>query len=90
LPSHSSVVPPLIAIVHGLSFMEFIAGGMDSATQLKSVVKQGCGLAFGARIGFVFADQDFNLMSQETADRSGTTSGEDLGFLNGLAVKTER
>jgi hypothetical protein len=50
--------------------MEFVAGGMDSATQLKAVVKQGCGLAFSARVGFVFADQDFSLMSQETADQS--------------------
>jgi hypothetical protein len=71
------------------SFMEFIAGGMHSATQLKAAVKQGCGLAFGARVGFVFADQHFNLMSQQTADRSRTVGGEDLGFLNGLAVETK-
>jgi hypothetical protein len=73
----------------GLSFMEFIAGGMDGATQLKAVVEQGCGLAGGARVGFVFADQDFNLMSQETADGSGTAGGKDLGFLNSSAVETK-
>jgi len=56
----------------------------------KPLVEQGCGLAFGARVGFVFADQDSNLMSQKTADGSGTAGGEDLGFLNGSAVETKR
>jgi hypothetical protein len=90
LPGHSSVMTPVITITHGLSFVELIAGGMDSATQLKAMVKQNCGLAFGARVAFVFADQDFNLMSQQAADRSGTAGGEHLGFLNGLAVETKR
>jgi hypothetical protein len=67
--------------------MEVIAGGMDCATQFKAGVEQDCGWAFGARIGSVFADQDFHLMSQETADRSRTAGGEDLGFLNGLVSR---
>jgi hypothetical protein len=70
--------------------MEVIAGGMDCATQLKAVVEQDCGLAFGARVGLLFADQDFHLMSQGTADRRGTAGGEDLGLLNGLALETRR
>jgi hypothetical protein len=69
--------------------MEFIAGGTNYAAQVKAAVQQGRGLAFGAFVSFFFADEEFNLMSEETADRGGTASSDDFGLLNGLAVEAD-
>jgi hypothetical protein len=67
--------------------MEFIAGGTNCAAQMKAAIEQGCGLALGAFVGFFFADQELDLASHETADGGGTSSGDNLCLLNGLAVE---
>jgi len=48
--------------------MEFISADSNHAAQVKALVEQLQCLPFSPFIGFFFAYEDLDLMSQETAD----------------------
>src|SRR5712692_8671638 len=69
--------------------MQFFPAGRSTAAQVKTFVKEGHGLALGAFVGFFLAHEDFNLLSQQSANGGVAPGGDDLGFTNGLAVQAD-
>jgi hypothetical protein len=50
--------------------MEFLSSRSNCAAQVKALIEQGHCLALGAFVGFFFAYEYLNLVSQEAADGS--------------------
>jgi hypothetical protein len=69
--------------------MELIAHDSDHPSQLKSLIEQGHSFSLGAFEGIFLAHENFDLMGQEAADGNWTPSGQDLGLLYRLSVKTD-
>jgi hypothetical protein len=48
--------------------MEFVSTDLHCAAQVEASFEQGYRLPLSALVGFLFADQDLNLVGQKTAD----------------------
>jgi hypothetical protein len=70
--------------------MEFIAHDSDAPPQVKFLIEQGHSPPLGPFIGFFLAHENFDLTSQEAANRDGTLSGQDFGLLYRFSVKADR
>jgi len=67
--------------------MQFIPAGADHSTQMKPSVEQPNRFSFRALVGFVFADQMFDLLRQQAADGCRSPRREDLRLLKGLPAE---
>jgi hypothetical protein len=64
--------------------MQLVPSRYNFSTQVKALFKKRQRLPLGALISFFVSHEAFDLMCEETADRSLTASSENLGLLEHL------
>jgi hypothetical protein len=69
--------------------MQFVSAGRSGAAELEGLIKQRGGLTLGALVGFFFADEDFDLASQEAANGGGASGGDYFGLPDGTAIEAK-
>jgi len=69
--------------------MELVTADWTFAAEVEALVEQGQRLPFRALVRVFLADEDLDLTSQQTTDRGGAPSRDDLGLLNGFAVEAD-
>jgi hypothetical protein len=69
--------------------MELVATDSHCSAQVKAPVEQSYCLSFSALVGFLFTNQDLNLVGQKTADGRRTPRRDDLGLLDSLTVEPD-
>src|SRR3979411_3329102 len=70
-----------------LALMQVVPGASNHAAQVKALIEERHRLPLGTLVGLLFATNNFNLLGNETADRSGTPSGKNLSFPENLTVQ---
>jgi hypothetical protein len=70
--------------------MQFVPTGSDYSAQVKAFVKKRHSLSLGTFVSFFVPNQEFDLLGEQTADRSLTSGGENLGLLEHLPTKADR
>src|SRR5579863_5130849 len=64
--------------------MPLVPAGANYAAQMKSLVEQSRSLTLSALVGFLFPDQNFDLLGEQATDRRTTPCGQDLGLTQRL------
>src|SRR5271165_3443597 len=65
--------------------MPLVPRRLDHAAEVKALIEQLCGLSLSALIGFLLANQNLDLLGQQTTDRRAPTGGQDFRLPKRLA-----
>jgi hypothetical protein len=68
--------------------MQFVPVRSNYTPQMKGLIEKHQRLAFGTFVCFILTYKELDFLGQETADRSLTPSGENLGFFEHFPAQT--
>jgi hypothetical protein len=70
--------------------MQFVPASPNHSAQVKALVEKRHSLSLGTFVCFFVPNQEFDLLGEQTADRSLSSGGENLGLPEHLPAKADR
>jgi hypothetical protein len=70
--------------------MQFVSSDSNYRTKMKALVKERHRLSFGTGVCFLVANQEFDLLGKQAADRGFPASSQNPGLLQDFPTEADR